>query len=123
MIIPAFKEYLKSEVILAQARAEGLKFVIFRPAGLKNGSAKRQYGHSFDTTGLDKEDLPLRHAKKSISREDVAEEILRVATLPESERLKWHGHEVYLVAIKKVPREFTLPKTHHSPLASSKPFV
>ena len=30
----------------------------------------------------------------SISREDVAEEILRVATLPESERVKWHGHKV-----------------------------
>ena len=111
MIIPAFKEYLKSEVILAQARAEGLKFVIFRPAGSINGPAKRQYGYSFDTTGLDKEDLPLRHAKKSISREDVAEKILRVATLPESERLKWHGHGVYLVDMKKVPREFNLPKT------------
>jgi len=68
--------------------------VIFRPTGLTNSPAKRQYGYSFDTTGLNKEELPLRHAKMSISREDVVEEILRVATLPESERVKWHGHKV-----------------------------
>ena len=106
---PAMMNYVKSEGILAQARAEGLKFVIFRPAALTMKPAKRQYGYSFDTTGLNKEEHPLRYAKKSISREDVAEEILRVATLPESERVKWHGHGVYLVDMKKVPREFNLP--------------
>ena len=44
--------------------------------------------------------LPLRDAKMTISREDVAEEILRVATLPEQERVRWFGHGVYLVDMK-----------------------
>ncbi len=37
----------------------------------------------------------------TISREDVAEEILRVSTLPDSEREMWFGHGVYLVDMKK----------------------
>ena len=41
--------------------------------------------------------FPLRNAKTTISREDVAEEILRVATLPDHERAGWFGHGVYLV--------------------------
>ena len=35
-----------------------------------------------------------------ISREDVAEEFLRLATLPASERAGWHGHGVYLADMK-----------------------
>ena len=101
LIFPIFKDVTKSEVFLAQAKNEGLKFVIFRPAELKDTPAKRRYGYSFDTTGLDKDDLPLRYAKKTIGREDTAEEILRVATLPQEERSKWHGHGVYLVDMKE----------------------
>ena len=71
--MPAVKNYLESESILAQAIAEGLLFVIFRPAFLTNGPAKRKYGYSFDTTGMDKEELPLRNTTMSISREDVSE--------------------------------------------------
>lgn len=99
--MPAVKNYRKSEELLAQSSTEGMRFVIFRPAFLTNGPAKRQYGYCFDTTGLDKEELPLRHTTMTISREDVSEEILRVATLPEHERESWHGHGVYLVDLKK----------------------
>jgi hypothetical protein len=98
--IPAFKDYIQSEGILANAAKEGLKFVIFRPASLTNGPARRKYGKSFDRTGMDNKDLPLRRAKITISREDVSEEILRVASLPENERENWHGHGVYLVDLK-----------------------
>lgn len=101
VIFPVYRNVTESEAILAQAATEGLEFVIFRPAALKDSPAKRHYGYSFDTTGLDKADLPLKHAKISISREDVAEEILRVTTLPELERKEWHGHGVYLVDMKK----------------------
>ena len=43
----------------------------------------------------------MKLAKRSIGREDTAEEILRVATLPEKERTKWHGHGEYLVDMKE----------------------
>jgi hypothetical protein len=36
----------------------------------------------------------------TIGREDVAEEILRVATLPEIEPKKYHGHGIYIVDMK-----------------------
>jgi hypothetical protein len=49
---------------------------------------------------MDHEQLPLRHAKITISREDVAEEILRVANLHDDQRAVWHGHGVYLVDMK-----------------------
>jgi hypothetical protein len=78
-----------------------MKFVIFRPAWLTNDPAKRSYGYCFNTTGLDNETLPLRKAKTTISREDVAEEILRVSTLPKQERAEWFGHGVYLVDMKQ----------------------
>jgi nucleoside-diphosphate-sugar epimerase len=99
--MPAVKNYLESESILAQAIAEGLLFVIFRPAFLTNGPAKRKYGYSFDTTGMDKEELPLRNTTMSISREDVSEEILRVATLRGKDRKQWFSHGVYLADFKK----------------------
>lgn len=98
--IPAAQDCFESEKILAQARPEGMKFVIFRPAWLTTAPAKRAYGYSFDTTGMGKDELPLRDAKITISREDVAEEILRVATLPDEERERWHGHGIYLVDMK-----------------------
>jgi hypothetical protein len=100
IIFPVYKNVTKSENILAQAATEGLEFVIFRPAALKDTPAKKHYGYSFNITGLTKADLPLKHAKISISREDVADEILRVATLPEQERKEWHNHGVYLVDMK-----------------------
>ncbi|MEM9460806.1 MAG: hypothetical protein AAGF11_41970 [Myxococcota bacterium] len=100
-IFPIFYDVTRSENILANAAAEaGFEFVIFRPAALRNAPAKRKYGASFDTTGLDKADLPLRMAHKTISREDAAEEILRVSTLPDTERRQWYGHGVYLVDMK-----------------------
>ena len=74
-----------------------MKFVVFRPAWLTNGAAMRSYGYCFDNTGWDNESLPPRNAKMTISREDVAEEILRVFTLPDLERTMWSGHGVYLV--------------------------
>ena len=99
--IPAAQDCFDSETLLAQAATSGLKFVVFRPAWLTSEPAKRAYGYCFDTTGLDNEMLPLRDAKTTISREDVAEEILRVATLPDEERACWFGHGVYLVDMKR----------------------
>lgn len=98
--LPAAQDCFESESILAASRAEGMKFVVFRPAWLTTAPAKRAYGYCFDTTGMDNEDLPLRETKTTISREDVAEEILRVATLLDEERAGWHGHGVYLVDMK-----------------------
>lgn len=99
--MPAVKDYLDSEGVLARSVDEGMCFVIFRPAFLTNGRAKRKYGYSFDTTGLNKEELPLKNTTMSISREDVAEEMLRVATLSKQERAQWYGHGVYLADFKK----------------------
>lgn len=98
--LPAAQNCFESESILAAAASEGMKFVVFRPAWLTTTPAQRSYGYCFDTTGMDNGDLPLRQTKTTISREDVAEEILRVATLADEERAGWHGHGVYLVDLK-----------------------
>ena len=95
--IPEAQDCFKSEGLLAEASNSGMKFVVFRPAWLTNGAAGRSYGYCFDTTGWDNERLPLRKAKMTISREDVAEEILRVSTLSDSDRAMWFGHGIYLV--------------------------
>ncbi len=98
--IPAAQNCFESENILAKSQNQGMKFVVFRPAWLTTASAQRAYGYCFDTTGMDNDELPLYGAKTTISREDVAEEILRVALLPDKERACWHGHGVYLVDLK-----------------------
>ena len=99
--VPAAQDCFDSETVLATAGTAGLKFVVFRPAWLTTGPAMRSYGFCFDTTGMDNETLSLREAETTISREDVAEEILRVATLPDQERALWFGHGVYLVDMKR----------------------
>ena len=99
--IPGTHYCFKSEVLLAEAYGSGMKFVVFRRARLSNGAARSFYGYCFDTTGWDNERLPLRNAKMTISREDVAEEILRLSTLPDSERAMWFGHGVYQVDMNK----------------------
>ena len=95
--IPAAQDCFKSEGLLAEASGSGMKFVVYRPAWLTSGATRRSYGYCFDNTGWDNERLPLRNAKMTISREDVAEEILRVSTLPYLERTIRFGHGVYLV--------------------------
>ena len=98
--LPVLVDYMASESLLADAKVNGCQFVIFRPAFLTTKPAKRAYGRSQDTTGMDKPELPLRQTTMEISREDVAEEILRMATLPPGERVDWHGHGVYLADMK-----------------------
>jgi hypothetical protein len=98
--IPAAQDCFESEKLLAKASPAGMQFVVFRPAWLTTAPAQRSYGYCFDTTGIDKEELPLREAKTTISREDVAEEILRVATLPDEKRARYHSHGIYLVDMK-----------------------
>lgn len=95
--VPAAQDCFESESLLAAAAPDGLKFTVFRPAWLTTACANRNYGYCFDTTSLDDGAFPLRDAKTTIGREDVAEEILRVATLPEHERAQWFGRGVYLV--------------------------
>lgn len=98
--LPAAQDCFESENLLAKASPAGMQFVVFRPAWLTTAPAQRSYGYCFDTTAIDKEELPLREAKTTISREDVAEEILRVAALPDKERVRFHGHGIYLVDMK-----------------------
>ena len=98
--MPAVDNYLSSETVIAEAGPQGCKFIILRPANLTTKPAKRAYGRSWDTTGMDKPELPLRKATTEISREDVAEEMLRLASLPAEERAERHGHAVYLVDMK-----------------------
>ena len=99
--LPAFHDCLESERLLARAVGEGLEFIIFRPAFLTSRPAARMTGCSIDRTGMDLDELPLRQAKMSISREDVAEQILRVATLSPQERHQLHGHGLYLVDMEE----------------------
>ena len=95
--VPAAQDCFESESLLAAAAVDGMKFTVFRPAWLTTAPASRNYGYCFDTTSMDDGAFPLRDAKTTIGREDVAEEILRVATLPDHERAQWFGRGVYLV--------------------------
>ena len=97
IFFPVYQDVVNSENVLGAAAKEGLKFVIFRPGALNDKAAERHVGCSFDETSLDEGPVELRHADVSISREDVAEQILRVASAAEHEREKWHGHGVYMV--------------------------
>ena len=99
--LPVMVDYIASEGLLAEAKVHGCQFVIFRPAFLTTNPAKRALGRSLDTTGMDKPELPLRQTTMEISREDVAEEMLRLATLPAGERAGWYGHGLYLANMKE----------------------
>jgi len=93
---PAAQNYFESEYILANAKKKGLHFILFRPAFLTSATAKRNYEYSIDKS----EELANKKTKMTISREDVAEEILRVTLLSEDKRNKYYGHGVYLVDLK-----------------------
>ena len=73
--IPAAQDCFESESLLANAALDGMKFTVFRPAWLTPGPAKRHYGFCFDTTSMEDGLFPLRDAKTTIGREDVAEEM------------------------------------------------
>ena len=98
--MPAVIDYRNSESVLAAAGTNGLSFVIFRPAFLTSQPATGTYRYCFDQTAYDCKLLPIKLSKMTISREDVASEILRVATLPEDNRKNWYGHGVYLADMK-----------------------
>ncbi|MDD4974073.1 MAG: NAD(P)H-binding protein [Bacteriovorax sp.] len=97
ILYPVFKDVTESENLLAKSKKDGLKFVIFRPDALTNEKAKRNFMYTFDHAIFNKPDFNLKTADKFISREDVAEEILRISTLPLNEREIYFGHAVYMV--------------------------
>lgn len=97
IVVPVFKNLTKSENFLATITPEGLNFVVFRPDALTDVMAKRNFLYTFDRAEYGKKDFDLRDASKFISREDVAEEILRVTTLPLDLRKVYFGHAIYLV--------------------------
>jgi nucleoside-diphosphate-sugar epimerase len=96
-IYPVFKNVTESENILGKSKKDGIKFVVFRPDALTDSAAKRKFIFTFDNVKFNKPDFDLNKASKFISREDVAEEILRVVDLPLESRQKYFGHAVYLV--------------------------
>jgi nucleoside-diphosphate-sugar epimerase len=97
ILYPVFKDVTESENLLAKSKKDGLRFVIFRPDALTNKKAKRNFMYTFDHAIFNKADFNLKQADKFISREDVAEEILRISTLPQNEREIYFGHAVYMV--------------------------
>ncbi|EQC48634.1 NADH(P)-binding protein, PF13460 family [Bacteriovorax sp. BSW11_IV] len=95
--IPVFRNLVKSERILGGNDLKDFEYIVFRPASLTDGCAKRKFGYCFNETSYHDQMLPLKKAKLRISREDVAEEILRVTELDRQSRKKWVGQGVYLV--------------------------
>lgn len=95
LIYPIFKNLTKSENYLAKYGK--MNFVIYRPDALTDAKAKRNFLSTFDHAQYGKNDFDMDKASKFISREDVAEEILRIATLPQDKRNVYFGHGVYLV--------------------------
>ena len=100
ILFPVFKNVTQSERLLAHSDVKDLSYIVFRPATLTDGKAKRHYGYTIDHSSDNQPTLPMSNAGTTISREDVAEEILRVATLPEDERKKFYGHAIYLANFK-----------------------
>lgn len=95
ILFPVFKNLTKSENLLAKNGK--MNFIIYRPDALIDTEAKRNFLSTFDYVQFGKNDFDLRQASKCISREDVAEEILRIATLPLEKRNVYFGHGLYLV--------------------------
>ncbi len=102
--LPVFKNVTLSERLLARSDLNDLKFIVFRPATLTDAKAERHFGYSIDNSSDNQPTLPLKEAKTSIAREDVAEEILRVGTMPEAERAAFYGHALYLADLKSSKR-------------------
>ncbi len=98
--VPVFRNVVESERLLGGALNKNLKYIVFRPATLTNKKASRNIGFSFNETGYRNEMFPLSKAKTTISREDVAEEILRVAELSQEARENYYSNAVYLVEMK-----------------------
>ena len=99
-LVPVFRNVVESEKFLGESFNKDLKYIVFRPATLTNRKASRNIGYSFNETSYKNEMLPLSKAKTTISREDVAEEILRVAELSQEAREKYFSNAIYLAEMK-----------------------
>jgi len=100
IFFPVFNNVTLSERLLARSDVKDLSYIVFRPATLTDGKAMRHYGYAIDNSSDNQQTIPMSKADTKIAREDVAEEILRVATLPSEERKKFYGHAIYLADLK-----------------------
>jgi len=107
--LPVFKNVTASERMLGRSGIEGLEFIVFRPSTLTDDAAVRRTGYALDHSSSNPPTLPTASATTSISREDVAEEILRVASLPRDTRSTYHGHAVYLTSLSSSLDDLAIP--------------
>ncbi|NQY98818.1 MAG: NAD(P)H-binding protein [Henriciella sp.] len=95
-IAPVFRNVARSERLFEEQNQPHTDYITFRPGSLKDHSAEGNYHVLVDLSKKCPFKAELSEMKTSIGREDVANEMLRVATLPEQDRKALYGSSLYL---------------------------
>ncbi|MEM9841128.1 MAG: hypothetical protein AAF767_00710, partial [Pseudomonadota bacterium] len=95
-VAPVFRNVARSERLFEQHETPHTDYITFRPGSLKDHSAESNYEVLVDLSKKRPFKAELSDMKTSIGREDVANEMLRVATLPAEDRKTLYGKSLYL---------------------------
>ena len=96
IILPVFQNLKDSERLFESAEFQHRDYIVFRPSTLKDTPA---IGGTISLSNLSRETphkAELSAAETIISREDVADEMLRIALLPKDVRCTLYGKSLYL---------------------------
>lgn len=96
IVLPVFQNVRDSERLFEDAHFRHRNYIVFRPSTLKDEAA---IGGTISLSDLSRETpfkAELSAAKTIINREDVAEEMLRVALLGKADRSALYGTSLYL---------------------------
>lgn len=95
-VAPVFRNVARSERLFEKQEKPHADYIVFRPGSLKDHSAEGNYEVLVDLSKKRPFKTELSHMKISIGREDVANEMLRVATLPAEERKALYRSSLYI---------------------------
>lgn len=95
-VAPVFRNVARSERLFEKHEKPHMDYIVFRPGSLKDHSAKSNYEALVDLSKKRPFKAELSDMKISIGREDVANEMLRVAMLPAEDRKALYRRSLYL---------------------------
>ncbi|MEO1360188.1 MAG: hypothetical protein AAFU81_07600, partial [Pseudomonadota bacterium] len=93
---PVFRNVARSERLFEKHDKPHTEYITFRPGSLKDHGAESNYEVLVDLSKKRPFKAELSEMKISIGREDVANEMLRVATLALDDRKALYGRSLYL---------------------------
>ncbi|MEL6728677.1 MAG: hypothetical protein AAFP81_13475 [Pseudomonadota bacterium] len=95
-VAPVFRNVARSERLFEKHDKPHTEYITFRPGSLKDHGAESNYEVLVDLSKKRPFKAELSEMKISIGREDVANEMLRVATLALDDRKALYGRSLYL---------------------------